>query len=76
MNCAAMPDALTGAVTIVTECPARKTYCHDNFSYWVRKHLIRFGVFPERRGPLFALGFVVTYAPGLVVVHTIGVGKG
>jgi hypothetical protein len=76
MICASVPDPLIRAVTIVTECPSRKTYCHDNFGYLARKPLIRFGVFRERRGPLFALKFGVTYTPGLVVVDTNGAGKG
>jgi hypothetical protein len=52
-----MSEAQMSAATIVTECPHAKTYCHDNFGYWARKLLIRFGELTERRGPRFALFF-------------------
>jgi len=64
------------AVPIVTRCAPPKTYCHDNFGYGARKHLIRNEVFRERPGPRFALTLAVTYAHGLVVVDTVGAVKG
>ena len=64
------------AVPIVTGCARPKTYCHDNFGYCARKHLIRHEVFRDRRGPRFALRLAVTYAPGLAVVDTVSAVKG
>jgi hypothetical protein len=64
------------AGAIVTECPGATTDCHDNFSYWARKHLIRDGVFRKIRGPRFALSFAVTYAPDFAVVDTASWVKG
>jgi len=63
-------------VTIVTECARPKTYCHDNFGYCARKHLIRYGVFRERGGPWGALDSGVTYAPALREVDTVSAAKG
>jgi hypothetical protein len=63
-------------VAIVTECPGRKTYCHDNFSHCTRKRLIRNDESRADRGPRFALHFAVTYASEFVVVDTFGAGKG
>jgi hypothetical protein len=71
-----MSTASMSAGAIVTRSARRKTYCHDNFSYCIRKHLIRYGIFRERRGPRFALRFAVTYAPGLAVVDTDSAVKG
>lgn len=65
-----------GAAPIVTGCPEAKTYCHDNFRYCARKHLIRYDVFREHRGPQLALNLAVAYASGLVVVDTFSAVKG
>jgi hypothetical protein len=65
-----------GAAAIVTGCVRPKTYCHDNFGYCARKHLIPYGVFGEYRGPRLALYFAVKYAPGLAVVDTGSAVKG
>jgi hypothetical protein len=48
--------------TIVTGRLGPKTYCHDNFGYYWRKHLIRRSQIAGRSGPPYALESKLVYS--------------